>query len=413
MVTKATPALIEPSDREVRRERLAKAPSAALGIALSSLLLCIALCGTASAGDREVAKRMHDRLTGVPPSETVLRDMELLIGADNALGAADLAMEHPAFYNTTLKDFVTPWTNEEQTLHADLNDYTATVIGMIRDGVRFDEVLSGDLIYTGAPGVVPTNYSHNDNVHYEELQSDRIDLSDPALLVARTQSGLPGSQLTLSDAAGVLTTRAAGEAFLQAGTNRRMIRFMAVNYLCRDLEALKDVSRPADRVSQDVTRSPGGDSAIFHNQCVGCHAGMDPMRQAFAYFEFDQESGRVIHTPGQVQAKYLINANTFPGGYIVENNAWDNFWREGDNAYLDWRGSSASGYGPKSLGAEFAASRAFSICQVEKVFRKLCFRNASDEDERLEIERIATVFETETYDMKRVFAEVAAVCSAE
>ncbi len=111
---------------------------------------------------------------------------------------------------------------------------------------------------------------------------NRVDLGDPAMLVPMAQSALPDSQLMSADTAGVLTTRASGEGFLSGGTNRRMMRFTAMNYLCRDLEALNDTTRPADRIRQDVTRSPGGDSRIFHNTCVGCHSGMDPMISSFA-----------------------------------------------------------------------------------------------------------------------------------
>ncbi len=53
----------------------------------------------------------------------------------------------------------------DRTVFADLNDYTATVIGMIRDDVPFDQLLSADLVYVGAPGVVTANYSHTDNDH--------------------------------------------------------------------------------------------------------------------------------------------------------------------------------------------------------------------------------------------------------
>ena len=43
-----------------------------------------------------------------------------------------------AFYTITLKNFATPWTNRDQTVFAPLNDYTATVIGMVRDDVPFN-----------------------------------------------------------------------------------------------------------------------------------------------------------------------------------------------------------------------------------------------------------------------------------
>ena len=59
-------------------------------------------------------------------------------------------MDNPAFYSVTLKNLVTPWTNRDQTVFAPLNDYTATVIGMVRDDVPFDQVLSGDILYVGS-----------------------------------------------------------------------------------------------------------------------------------------------------------------------------------------------------------------------------------------------------------------------
>ena len=71
--------------------------------------------------------------------------MQQFIEQGNAAAAADLAMQNPAFYNVTLKQFITPWTNEEFNVFAPLNDSTATVIGMVRDDVDFRLVLSGDV----------------------------------------------------------------------------------------------------------------------------------------------------------------------------------------------------------------------------------------------------------------------------
>ena len=56
-------------------------------MALVGVLLA-GLATTAAAGPREQAKRMHDRLTGVPPTAAVLDQMEALIGAGNQSGAA-------------------------------------------------------------------------------------------------------------------------------------------------------------------------------------------------------------------------------------------------------------------------------------------------------------------------------------
>src|SRR5882762_1608102 len=115
------------------------APRANRRTAASAACACVALGALASiamAGPREQAKRIHDRLTGTPPSEALLTQMATLISNNNALGAARLAIdptsvESRGFYNVTLKNFSTPWTNRDQTVFAPLNDYTATVIGMV------------------------------------------------------------------------------------------------------------------------------------------------------------------------------------------------------------------------------------------------------------------------------------------
>ncbi|MFC7001293.1 hypothetical protein ACFQMB_06945 [Pseudobowmanella zhangzhouensis] len=98
----------------------------------------------------EQAKRMHDRLAGVPADNATLQQMADLIELGDTQQAAQIAMQNPAFYRTTLKNWITPWTNEDADIFQPLNDYSATVIGMIRDDVDFRLILSGDILYTGA-----------------------------------------------------------------------------------------------------------------------------------------------------------------------------------------------------------------------------------------------------------------------
>lgn len=381
---------------------------------LAGVVLLCANAASAQMDDTDRARRMHDRIAGVPPSAAVLAQMATHIGNGRADLAADLAMQNPAFYNVSLKNLVTPWTNEAMTVFAPLNDYTATVIGMVRDDVPFNLVLSEDIIYTGANNLVTPNYEHTSNAHYEALEETGADLSNPAVLVRRTQSGLPGSQISANEAAGVTTTRAAAEAFFSAGTNRAMWRFTAINHLCRDMEQLHDVTRPGDWIRQDVSRSPGGDSEIFLNNCYGCHSGMDALAGAYAYFEWDSVLGRMVNTPGVVQAKNLINGNVFSFGHITTDNGWVNYWREGPNSLLGWRGASDRGFGAKSLGAEVGASRAFSVCQVEKVFEHVCFHGPKDQADRDAINAVADAFEENgAYSLKTVFAAVAEHCMNE
>ncbi|MDH5277041.1 MAG: hypothetical protein OEW88_11510 [Gammaproteobacteria bacterium] len=360
----------------------------------------------AGAGAREQARRIHERLAGVPPSETVLADMQADVAGGNAVGAANTAMDDSNFYSVTLKNFAAPWTNRDQSVFVPLNDYTATVIGMVRDDVPFNTLLSANLVYVGTGAGVPA-YSPTNNDNYQALEDQNADLK--ARLSATTQtlaSGLPDSAT-----AGVITTRAAAEAFFIAGTNRAMFRFTMLNHLCRDMDQVLDTSRVPDRIRQDVSRSPGGDSRIFLNNCIGCHSGMDPLAQAFAYYDFDPTQGRIQYTPGVVQAKYFNNDTTFAHGYRTPDDQWSNYWRAGQNALLGWDTQLAgSGSGAKSMGQELANSTAFAQCQVEKVFRNVCLRSPVDGAARTQIDSMVGSFRSGGYRLKQVFAESAAYC---
>ncbi|MEA2079828.1 MAG: hypothetical protein U9P00_08225 [Pseudomonadota bacterium] len=383
-----------------------------------SLLLALPV----AAGSREQAKRIHDRLTGVPPTVDVLDAMTAKVsaGGNGPFEAALIAMDtdpvngNPEnakyFYNVTLKNFAAPWTNEAQSVFEPLNDYTATVIGMIRDDVPFNKLFSVDYVY-GAPTLNSvSSISPDSNAHYEDLEAQAVDLSDKTVFEQVDQVtavGLPDS----SAAAGVLTSRAAARAFFIDGTNRAMFRFTMLNHLCNDMEQVKDTTRAPDRIRQDVSRSPGGDSRIFLNSCVGCHTGMDPMAQAFAYYEYvypegDEDGGRLVYTTGQVQPKYLINEDNFKPGYVTPDDRWDNYWRSGPNAILGWDPVlTGTGYGARSMGEELANSEAFARCQSIKVYRTVCL----GEPTQGQLNTLKTTFQA-GYNMKNVFAEAAVQC---
>lgn len=373
--------------------------------------LIVALCAAllapgAGAGDleRRQAKRIHDRLAGVPPTEAVLDLMEQDIVNGNPVAAAMTAMGHDAFYDVTLKNFAAPWTNEAQSKFVPLNDYIATVIGYVRDDLDFHGILYDDRVYVG-DGVTPA-YSPTSNAHYEAMEDQGLALK--AVLKEVTQSSVSG--LPAAATAGVMTTRAAAEAFFVAGTNRAMFRFTLLNHLCTDLEQLKDTTRTADRIRQDVSRSPGGDSRIFLNSCIGCHAGMDGLAGAYAYYDWDETLGRIVYTDGMVQPKYLINADNFKYGYVTMDDSWVNYWREGRNSRLGWYGPLPVGpAGAKSLGMELARTDAFDTCQVKKVFETVCLRPPADQPDRDKVDQIAAAFKANG-NMKQVFAETAAYC---
>ncbi len=378
-------------------------------IVAASLLLVSAL---ASAGPREQAKRLHDRLTGVPPSAGVLDTMEQSIAAGNSLDAAMQAMDNPNFYNTTLREFATPWTNRDQSVYADLNDSTATVIGMVRDNVPFDTLLYDDIVYVGSAAATNMPYAIDNNDHYLDLQNARVDLSDPANLQQQTQSSLPGSPLGAADTAGILTTRGYAEAFLVAGTNRAAVRFATLNFMCLDMEDMRDVTAWPDRIRQDITRSPGGDSAIFLTDCLSCHAGLDSFTGAFAFYDFDEGSQSLVYTPGNVQPKFLNDAQVFRYGFATLGDSWVNYWRTGPNAHVGWNGP-GSGMGAKSLGMELAQTRRFAECQVTKVFEKVCYRPPNGPVDVQAVQTIANNFQASNHNMKGVFAEASVHCMGE
>lgn len=378
------------------------------------------------AGSREQAKRIHERLAGVVPSESTLLAMADLIDSGNTNGAAFMAMEHPDFYRVTLKNWSTPWTNREFDVFQPLNDYSATLIGLIRDESDFRELLTDDVVYVGADTLGIPAYSVTSNAHYEALEAGNFDLSDTSTLERQTQSSVSG--LPSEATAGVLTSRAAAKSFFILGTNRAMFRFTLVNHLCIDLEQLQDVSLSPDRIRQDVSRSPGGDSRVFHNNCVGCHSGMDPMAQAFAYYDFEfdpdtdpnAESGRIsynrvgdvdLDTGTRVERKYQINSTTFPYGFVTPDDRWDNYWRQGQNRSLGWNSSlDGSGSGAKSLGEEFANSDAFATCQAQKAFELVCLHEPSSSNDRAQVDSLASTLKAGGYNMKDVFAGAADYC---
>ncbi|MBT8099747.1 MAG: hypothetical protein KJO82_08355 [Gammaproteobacteria bacterium] len=383
-----------------------------------AVVLALGLVAPAFAGSREQAQRIHERIAGVPPTAGVLTSMENAIATNSSTDpvcttngvigadcAAYIAMENASFYNVTLKNFAAPWTNRDQSVFVPLNDYIATVIGMVRDDEPFNTLLSADLTYIGT-GINPPA-SASSNAHYAELESSNANLKDvldPAL--QSTIQQIPGTAT-----AGVMTSRAASEAFFVAGTNRAMFRFTLLNHMCNDMEQMHDTKLPPDWIRQDVSRSPGGDSRLFLNNCIGCHSGMDPMAGAFAYYNYDVDAGRLVYDSSAPHPKYFNNDLNFPQGFRTVDDAWENRWREGQNAYLGFNGGTGNGNGAQSLGVELGNSDAFAACQVRKVFRAVCLRDPEDSDDRQEVSDITDAFQTTFgYKLKNVFAATAAHC---
>jgi hypothetical protein len=387
-----------------------------------ALLTGVLAAAPAHSGPNEQARRIYERIAGVPPTAAELSSMASVInggcsgscapGSPFLAQAAQTATAASSFYSVTLKNLVIPWTNRDQTVFAPFNDYAATVIGMVRDDVDFHTALSADILYV-VNGVSPAP-SLADNNHYQMAEANGVDLL--ANLKQTSQSAAYG--IPTAATAGLITTRGATSSFFINGTNRAMFRYTMMNHFCNDMQTLMDTTRPTDRVRQDVARSPGGDSRVFLNTCAGCHSGMDPMAQAFAYYNFNgtavgdgTNTGTLVYTAGQVQPKYLINANNFVFGFVTPDDSWSNRWRAGINASLGWDPTlPGSGMGAKSLGVELESSDAFAQCQVVKVFTAVCFRAPNSSTDMTTVQTIKANFKSGGYKLKQVFQQAAAAC---
>jgi hypothetical protein len=224
-------------------------------------------------------------------------------------------------------------------------------------------------------------------------------------LVPAGQSGLNG----ISDSAGVLTSRAYGEAFYSAGTNRRVTRYTFINFLCHDFESLHDITTPDFRVRRDVDRKPGGDSRVFKSKCVGCHAGQDALGGAWSYFDF--VGGALVYTPATVVPKINKN-NLFSDGHVTMDDGWLNLWATGQNAYLGFRGPIV-GNGARQMGTMLANSQAFSQCMVKRAYKLLCLQEPASNIGNLTVAQLATQFENNQYSMKYLLQQTALRCPSD
>ncbi|HTV00521.1 MAG TPA: hypothetical protein VMF13_08300, partial [Luteitalea sp.] len=161
--------------------------------------------------------------------------------------------------------------------------------------------------------------------------------------------------------------------------------------------------------------------------CIGCHSGMDPMAQAFAYYNFSYPAseigatawpiGQIVYTAGQTQPKYHINNTNFPQGFNTPDDSWTNRWRSGPNANLGWSASlTGSGQGAQSLGTELESSAAFASCQVTRVFKTVCYRAPavssleSPSGDAQQIQTMITSFQSNNYSLRQVFIDAAVYC---
>src|SRR3569833_2758590 len=312
-----------PFKLEGARQARAPAAGALCALAMFSLLGSSGVSAQAALTPAQQAVLLYTRITGVPPTGQNLATVQTNAAAGNFSAVATLALQQPQFYNVTLRNIFAAESNRDNSVFVPLNNYIATAIGMVRDDVPYNTALSADILYT-VSGVSPA-VKATDNAHYAAADQANADLSTK--LTRTTQTG--AFHYPAVAVAGLITTRAGVIQHFDAGTNRRGYNLNIINQTCHQLENITDISLPSDRIRPDVAASPGGDSRVRLQSCVGCHSHMDPMAGAFAYYDFDEQGGGMIYTAGKVQAKYTINSSNNPYGYITTDDSWESRMRLG------------------------------------------------------------------------------------
>ncbi|MFY7929001.1 MAG: hypothetical protein ACOVS5_09015 [Oligoflexus sp.] len=360
---------------------------------------------------------IYKRLAGIPPLATDLESFATkLAGAADKdavlLEVADAAVNTDSFYSKTVLDFAQPESNEERELNdaaGTLSDLTATIIGHVRDGKDYRTILYGDSLY------IPNGqtYSPDNNTIYDTFYN-QVKAGTAQLAAGLTE--VPQAATTgLGQSAGIHTLRGFGSVYYDAGTNRAPLRFTYLNYTCKDMEDFSDVTRSDVFVRRDVERAPGGDPAKFKTECVGCHAGMDPQANAFAYVNFvagqQAGTGRIQFATAPV-AKVNQNNDVFPTGAIVTDDSWMNLWLEGTNASAGWDASKKSGKGIKSWAEMIASTKMFPDCMAKRAYKVVCLRDASSSRDKAAVSQLSTEFVNSGYNMKELFKAAAAECAS-
>ncbi|HEX4924571.1 MAG TPA: hypothetical protein VFV50_10810 [Bdellovibrionales bacterium] len=367
-------------------------------ILVSSLILVVAsqmISLEAKAQASTKARKLFERLTGVPLSvnDPRLNQMATLISQGKNLEAAQIATQDPAFYNDTVRQWAAPMSNKDQTAFVPLNDFIAMVIGVARDQTDARELLSGNFTYY-VRNVTPSP-SPDNNTHYERAETMQADLHTNLVRSSPQDPRIP-------EAAGVLTSRAWGDAHLKMGTNRRAIQYSMMVFLCRPIESLMDFTIPDNWVRRDVDRKPGGAFKTYQTRCVGCHAGMDALGGAYARFDFGP-TRLVYGAPPYVATKMNQNKSTFPPGNVVVDDSWENLWLRNSKNQLESPGVKN---GIRAYGEFLSNTELFRSCMAQTVYTEVCRRKPEASEAKV-IEDLANKFQSSGYKLKTLFEEVA------
>jgi hypothetical protein len=409
--------------------------SAALLIGLSSNVMA------QTQAQKDDAKWIYERITGVKwaADHPLIVQAATMVAAGQRAEVAALATQQSQFLNVTVKNFALEMSTRDETIRIPLNDFAATIMGVVRDNTDARELLYGNFFYVGDPARIPAAIPNviananemgarvlRSNEHFEALDSknNRIDVGSVLMRVngQRLVQNEANNVFTIvanPDPAGVLTSRTFIEAHAVAGTNRRPVEYTFRQFMCLPLEQWADALSSDVRIGRDIDRFPGGDHMKFQTSCKSCHTVMDGFRGAWARWDFDnnvalQTTVRQGASDGnRVLNKLNRNATVYPGGYVTTNDSWVNHAVRGVNAtQFGWRGldkvtPANSGTGVNQFGRLIANSQRFSTCMAKRVFKSVCRKELSDSELGV-YSSLGTQFESMNYNLRSLY-QVAAL----
>jgi hypothetical protein len=379
---------------------------------------------------RKRAQEIHSRLTGIktPISNPILGEMESLLNVGDSVGAAAKVTSDPSFINITVRDFAAKMSNRDETINLPLNDFTATVVGIVRDERNAQTMLTDDITYQAdltkapVPGDLIDDILRSNN-HYEALTTGRYDLSQ--VLVPKKQKLFNGTEAVNNPSpSGLLSSRQWMAAHAIAGTNRRLVEYAFRQFTCQGIENVADASGPDNVIARDIDRFPGGSHSKFTSSCRACHTIMDGFRPAFAQWTFSNGFAKHAYVvpkiamnvdedtsvgmkmePDFVTYKLNKNATVFSEGNVSTDDKWVNNATRGTNAEL-FKWKTTSGKGLRAFGQALSETAAFPRCMAERVFKQVCKRKPASSDNAM-LTNAATEFSTTRgFNLKFLFEKI-------
>lgn len=296
-------------------------------LVISFLFLSLSAFGAPSEADLLLAKKLYERMTGVkvPVKKAELQAVAEQIALGNTAEAAKLVANSSDFLNVQIKNLALRLSNKDESVKVPFNDFSALIMGVVRDNKDFRDVLTGNYFYelSGVANANDKRTRHFNQNNYSTAEGTYIDISkalvfkSPQELVTvaydtlKSQNDLTYDIVTTKpakDAAGVLSTRTFAERNLGGGSNRRAVEFSLKQFLCVSMAEAADSNASDQFVGRDVERFPAGDHNKYLTSCKSCHAVMDGMRGAFAKSDFgNYTNGGGTGLYSQVHGDFFIS----------------------------------------------------------------------------------------------------------